>query len=107
MRTLLLLLMVTGCASGPRAVRPDKYVTAGAFKLLRERWEADQKTVLARAPIDLGCTEPIEVTPLDNFGGELYVASQVMARGCEQVAIYTRVDMRLGLSLNNVRREGR
>lgn len=103
LRVLPLLFLLPACASGPRAATSSKYVTVGAFTLLRDRWEADQRTVLARAPIDLSCSEAIEVTALDNFGGQFYVASQVVAKGCEHVAIYTRLDMHLGLSLNNVK----
>lgn len=79
-------------------------VTVNGKQVLEDQWARDVSTVRSRAPIDLGCApEKITVEPLDNFGGQMRYASQVVATGCEKTAIYTRIDVRAGLMLNSVR----
>lgn len=91
------------CLAGLTLVGCLKRVTVNNLELVEDNWEADKLTVQSRAAIDLGCPgNEISIEPLDSFGRTMYLASQVAAKGCGKVAIYTRVSGRAGLALNSM-----
>jgi hypothetical protein len=90
----LTFAFLAGCSS---------LITVNGKPLLEDQWASDETAVYARAPIDLKCPRPnITLAVLDNFGGNMHYASQVAARGCGKTAIYTRIDVRHGLTLSSV-----
>jgi hypothetical protein len=95
MRLALALLLVTATACARR-------VTVNDLTLDQAQWEADVAMVRSRAGGDLSCEGDVDVQPLDNFGRQSSIASQIVAKGCGRRANYSRPHDAAGLLLEAV-----